>query len=440
MYQNQTYLIVFNFILKRIWNYAIVIFYHLQRGQLPMKWLKKLGPGIVVAATGIGAGDMIAASVGGAKYGVVIIWAAIVGAVIKFFLNEGIARWQLSTGTTMIEGWKQKFHPLVSMYFLAYLFLWSFIVGGALIAACGLAAHAMMPFLSIKTWGVIHSLVAVALVYAGRYQLVETMMKIFIAMMFVVVVVSAVMSGPDWGAILQSLVVPRVPEGSAKFILGVIGGVGGSVTLLSYGYWMREKKWLGKSYAQRARIDLIVAYVLTGIFGIAIMIVAAGVKPGIITGGKMVVGLAEQLGTATGAAGKWIFLVGFWGAVFSSMLGVWQGVPYLYADSIQAIKNKNFNVSNHKIDTRSPRYLFFLFYLSIPPMILLFLGKPVWVVVIYSITGAFFMPFLAVLLLIMNNRVKWVEDFKNNLMINIMLLAGLVLFGYLCVNEILGLF
>lgn len=405
-----------------------------------MKWFKTLGPGIVVAATGVGAGDMIAASVGGAKYGVVILWAAIVGAVIKFFLNEGIARWQLSTGTTMIEGWKQKFHPLVSLYFIVYLFLWSFIVGGALIAACGLAAHAMLPFLSIKTWGIIHSLAAVVLVYAGRYQLVETMMKIFIAMMFIVVVASAILSGPDWGAILGSLVVPRIPEGSAKFILGVIGGVGGSVTLLSYGYWIREKKWLGKAYAKQARTDLIVAYVLTGLFGIAIMIVAAGVKPGIITGGKMVVGLAEQLGAATGAAGKWVFLVGFWGAVFSSMLGVWQGVPYLFDDVIHAFKTKRFDTAQTKIDSRSPRYVFFLFYLSIPPMILLFLGKPVWVVVIYSITGAFFMPFLAVLLLIMNNKIKWVEDFKNNWVINIMLVAGLILFGYLCVNEIMGLF
>ena len=66
-----------------------------------MKFLKNIGPGIVVAATGVGAGDMIAASVAGAKYGTVIIWAAIVGAVIKFVLNEGMARWQLATGTTV---------------------------------------------------------------------------------------------------------------------------------------------------------------------------------------------------------------------------------------------------------------------------------------------------------------------------------------------------
>jgi Mn2+/Fe2+ NRAMP family transporter len=80
--------------------------------------------------------------------------------------------------------------------------------------------------------------------------------------------------------------------------------------------------------------------------------------------------------------------------------------------------------------------LFFLFYLAIPPLVLLFFGKPVWVVVIYSIIGAFFMPFLAVLLLIMNNKIKWVKDFKNNLFINLLLFAGLVLFVVLCIKEI----
>lgn len=399
-------------------------------------FLKTVGPGIVVAATGVGAGDMIAAAVAGAKYGTVIIWAAVIGALVKFFLNEGIARWQLATGTTILKGWKHKFHTAVSMYFIVYLFLWGFIVAGALIAACGLAAHAIFPFFTVNTWGMIHSFLALFLVYFGRYQLVENLMKFFIGLMFMVVCISAVLIQPDWAAVLKSLAIPRLPTGSAKFLLGVIGGVGGTVTLLSYGYWIREKKWLGKDFSRKVKIDLITAYGLTGLFGMAIMIISAGVKPEVITGSQMVIGLADQLGTAAGPIGKWIFLIGFWGAVFSSMVGVWQGVPYLFSDVVHVYKNKRFRISDTKIDVRSRHYLFFLFYLAVPPLSLLFLGKPVWIVVIYSIVGAFFMPFLAVLLLIMNNKVGWVKDFKNNLIINLMLLVALVLFAWLCFNEI----
>jgi Mn2+/Fe2+ NRAMP family transporter len=412
--------------------------YPLEEQHMKKSVFKYLGPGIVIAATGVGAGDMIAAAYAGAKYGAVILWAAVLGALLKYFLNEGIARWQLATGTTLIEGWQQKIHPAVSFYFIVYLFLWGFIVAGALISACGLAAHAMVPSIPVTVWGIIHSVIALFLVYIGRYALLEKMMKFFIGLMFIVVCISAVLSSPDWGTIAKSLVLPGLPKGSAKFILSVIGGVGGSVTLLSYGYWIREKKWLGKEHARGVKIDLTAAYVLTGLFGVAIMIIAAGVKPELMSGSKMVIALADRLGEVVGPLGRWLFLVGFWGAVFSSMLGVWQGVPYLFADSMNVHKKKDFKISDETIDVRSPLYLFFLCYLALPPLLLLFFGKPVWVVLIYSITGAFFMPFLAVLLLVMNNKLKWVKEFKNSLLVNLMLLAALLLFALLCIKEIGG--
>ncbi|MFQ5486517.1 MAG: Nramp family divalent metal transporter, partial [Desulfobacterales bacterium] len=97
-----------------------------------------LGPGIAIAATGVGAGDMVAAAVSGSRYGYAVVWAAAVGALLKFVLNEGLARWQLATGTTLLEGWVQKLGKWVQVYFLIYLVLWSCIVGGARIAGCGL--------------------------------------------------------------------------------------------------------------------------------------------------------------------------------------------------------------------------------------------------------------------------------------------------------------
>lgn len=50
-----------------------------------------------------------------------------------------------------------------------YLVVWSFVVGGALIGACGFAAHALAPFLSYRAWGIIHSAAAVVFVLVGRY-------------------------------------------------------------------------------------------------------------------------------------------------------------------------------------------------------------------------------------------------------------------------------
>ena len=56
-------------------------------------FLKLAGPGLVVAATGIGSGDVVSATVGGARYGVVLLWAIVAGAFFKFVLSEGIGSW-----------------------------------------------------------------------------------------------------------------------------------------------------------------------------------------------------------------------------------------------------------------------------------------------------------------------------------------------------------
>ena len=398
--------------------------------------LRELGPGIVIAATGLGAGDLIAASVAGAKYGVAILWAAVLGAILKFTLNEGLARWQLATGTTLLEGWVRRLPRFWSVYFFVYLLLWSFIVAGALMAATGLAIHALVPDISVEVGGAVQSLIAAALVLLGRYRLLEVMMKFFIALMFAVVIYCAVALQPDWGAVLAGIVIPQLPEGSVFFLLGVMGGVGGSVTLLSYGYWIRERDWRGPERLGQVRIDLLVAYGLTGLFGIAIMIIAAGVSPEVLSGSKMVLAVADEMGITVGEVGRWVFLAGFWGAVFSSMLGVWQGVPYLFADFVHEWRG---NTDDKVIDTRSTPYRVYLAYLALPPMILLWAGKPVWVVLIYAVAGAAFMPLLAGLLLYMNGFRDWLGALRNRTPGNIALAATLVLFTVLLVNKLLSM-
>ncbi|RMD94116.1 MAG: iron transporter [Calditrichaeota bacterium] len=394
---------------------------------------------MAIAATGVGAGDMITAAVTGAKFGVILLWSAAIGALFKFVLNEGIARWQLATGTTLLEGWSQRLHKGVSVYFIIYLVLWGFIVSGALISACGLAGHALWPGLSVAAWGMIHSTVAAALVFWGRYGLFERMMKFFIGLMFAVMILCAILLKPDPGHIFRSIFIPAIPVGSSKFILGVIGGVGGSVTILSYGYWIRERGWLQPASKTYIQIDLGIAYLLTGIFGIAVMVIAAGANPQAVAGRRMALEVAGRLAQVIGPLGKWTFLVGFWGAVFSSMLGVWQGIPYLFADFVTP-RQTHGSTPVPQVQTHSIYYRGFLLFLAFPPMLLLLFGKPVWIVVIYSITGALFMPFLAATLLFMNNQRKWVHGFKNGWLLNLLLLLSLALFGYLGVLELIRLF
>ena len=71
--------------------------------------VKLVGPGLIVAATGIGAGDVVSATVGGARYGQLLLWCVVLGAFFKYVLNEGVTRVQLATGLTALESWARRF-------------------------------------------------------------------------------------------------------------------------------------------------------------------------------------------------------------------------------------------------------------------------------------------------------------------------------------------
>lgn len=68
--------------------------------------LRYAGPGIVIAVTGVGAGDMVSSLVAGTDFGMVLLWAVILGAILKYFLTEGIGRWYMASGQTILQGWR----------------------------------------------------------------------------------------------------------------------------------------------------------------------------------------------------------------------------------------------------------------------------------------------------------------------------------------------
>jgi Mn2+/Fe2+ NRAMP family transporter len=102
----------------------------------------ELGPGLLLAATGIGVGDMVSSTIAGASYGLTLVWALAAGVVVKLAITEGGARWQLATGSTLIEGWRQHLPSGVLLAFFIYFVIWSYAVSSALVAASALVPSA----------------------------------------------------------------------------------------------------------------------------------------------------------------------------------------------------------------------------------------------------------------------------------------------------------
>ncbi len=396
-------------------------------------WFYRLAPGILIAATGVGAGDLITASLAGSKVGVALVWAVVVGAIFKWVLNEGLARWQMATGTTLLEGWVERLGHGIQWVFVVYLVAWAFFTGGALITACGVAGAGICdlgrPLSEAKVyWGVAHALVGLALVWMGGFRLFEKIMSVCIGVMFCAVMATALMVGPNWGALGRGLW-PSMPADSLIWTLGLMGGVGGSVTLMSYGYWIREQRRSGLAGVRQCRLDLAVGYTMTALFGAALL--SIGSRLSLDKGDAVAIELADQLAGVMGPAGKWIFLIGFWGAVFSSLLGVWQSIPYLFADFVLIRKGVSAEARREIDYTRTRGYRGFLLALAIVPMAVL--GRRLETVQLaYAVMASLFMPLLAVTLLVMNTRAAWVgQRYRSGRLINVLLIAtvGFFLFA-----------
>jgi Mn2+/Fe2+ NRAMP family transporter len=183
--------------------------------EAPSTWgqrLRLVGPGIVIAVTGVGAGDMISSLVAGTNFGTVLIWAIIIGALLKFTLTEGIGRWYMASGETILKGW----HMLgraATWYFLVYLFVVTFVFGAAVTSTAALGVDAMFPnLLPVWAWAALHGVLGFAIVGIGRYGLFEQIMKVIAAGKFGAIILLAILLTPSLTDLALGLV-PRIPEG-----------------------------------------------------------------------------------------------------------------------------------------------------------------------------------------------------------------------------------
>ena len=407
-----------------------------------LSFLKMAGPGLVVAATGIGSGDVVAGTVAGANYGVVLLWAILGGAFFKFVLSEGNARWQLATGMTALEGWATHLPAWVKYYFGIYLVIWTVSVTAALTNATGLGLANLSGGAIPQSWAAVgHALFGSAFVMVGGYGGFEKLMKFLVGVMGFAILTCAVLTFRDPGAVLQGLFVPSVPAGSGMYVLSLVGAIGGTITMLSYNYWMREEGLTGEGQLGYVRGDLGVAYTFTALFAVAICLMAnqAFHVPGItITNAQAVPRMAETLGEILGPVGRWSYSIGFWAAVFASLLGVWQSIPYLYADYYGILKKLPPAERKAVTQSSSTPYRLALLFVTVAPLPFAFTGQPIAIVITYTLIGSLFVPFLAATLLYLNNRVRWASSVpKNSLATNALLAIILLLFLVVGSKEVL---
>lgn len=112
--------------------------------------LRSLGPGLIIAGSIVGSGELIATTATGAQAGFTLLWLIIIGCVIKVFVQVELGRYTITTGTTTISGLNSLpgpkiggGHLIVWYWFIMFLFIMGQL--GGIVGGVGQALSISIP-------------------------------------------------------------------------------------------------------------------------------------------------------------------------------------------------------------------------------------------------------------------------------------------------------
>lgn len=400
--------------------------------------LKSMGPGVVMAATGIGASDFFSSIWAGSSVGSSILWSVVFGVVLKYYLTEGIARRQIVTGESFVHLWMSRGPRALRLFLAAYFALWAVCVFSMLMGATGLAASQLLPQLfgspraSTASYGIAQGLGVLLVLAIPGYARFERMMHVLVG----VAVLAVLYCLFSLGTPAFALEAPAFRTEHTVVVMAIVTGVGGTLTLLGYGAWIREKGYRTLDQIPLMRLDCAAGYGVTGLVMVSLILLAAGTlrARGIAVDSEADARAAfAVLGVLIRGfpLGRYVFALGFWAIVLSSMMGVWESVPRLFAEGWFAFRSEPLP---DDVD-RSRVYVVFRFVVVACACSLMFFQIPV-LYLVYSVVSALFMPFLAANLLYWNNRRELASEARSHFGANAILSLGLMLFGYIGVQEL----
>ncbi|MCA9204419.1 MAG: Nramp family divalent metal transporter [Planctomycetales bacterium] len=113
--------------------------------------LQRLGPGLIVAGSIVGSGELIATTKTGAEAGFSLLWLIVIGCVIKVFVQVEFGRYTITTGRSTMEGLSEVPGPRIpgrGNWIVWYWFLmWLASIGqlGGIVGGVGQALAISMP-------------------------------------------------------------------------------------------------------------------------------------------------------------------------------------------------------------------------------------------------------------------------------------------------------
>ncbi|TFG78409.1 MAG: divalent metal cation transporter, partial [Flavobacteriales bacterium] len=283
--------------------------------------VKKMGPGVLVAAAFIGPGTVTACTLAGVGFGYDLLWAMLFSIVATLVLQEMAARLGVVTQNGLADVIKNELRaPLLRKLFigmiLAAIVLGNTAYEGGNIGGATLGLVAIFGDEFSFWYPYIVGALAFVILFLGNYKVLEKVFMGLVLAMSLSFLITAFITRPNLGSMLKGMLVPNLPEGSILTVIALIG-----TTVVPYNLFLHaslvSEKWKSKEDLKFAKSDTIISIVLGGMVSMAIIIAAAAI-PG--QGVDNVMDLAKGLEPLYGQAAQYFMGMGLFAAGVTSAI------------------------------------------------------------------------------------------------------------------------
>jgi Mn2+/Fe2+ NRAMP family transporter len=346
----------------------------------PPTWvgrLRELGPGLVLTASIVGSGELIATTRLGAEAGFVALWVILLSCVVKVALQLQFGRHVIQTGETALAAFNRMPGPkLRGVHWTIWFWLLiqplkvlqvGGIVGGVALLMHELAPRAFGGGLAIGSmvvspvaiWCALAATTTAALISSERYRMIERLCVVMVAAFTATTIISVVsLQWTDYGisgADLLSGLRFQLPSEQAV-LLSVVGafgltGVGGD-EVMHYTYWLIEKGYAAKTgrrspndpaWTRRARqwihtmyFDALVSMAVYTLVTAAFYLLGAAVlhAQGTTPNNNQLVGVLATMYTESLGPWAWgVFMAGAFFVLFSTLFSALAAWTRTFADA-----------------------------------------------------------------------------------------------------------
>jgi Mn2+/Fe2+ NRAMP family transporter len=317
--------------------------------------------------------------VAGGNYGYSLMWVLVVAVLMRFFLVSLIARYQLCNPHSegVLDG-LARLHPAYAPLLLVAAVVMGHVYESYMTVGSGEVCRNLFRVGQTWQWALLCNAVALLLVFRPSYGRLEFVFKLFLAVLSISFVGSALWVGPDVMAILRGLYRVEMPGQHGRFnpllvAVAMIGAVGGSLMNLAYPYFLEAKGWRGPQYRKVQFYDFLLAITAMIVLNLAVWTLGAE----LLYPDRQITNLDDLprlLSEILGEGGRWLFYLGIFAAIYTSVLGHAAGLAYMGSHAWLRWRAGTASVESDY--ARQPLYRWIVLWCLVSPLIWTIPGMP----------------------------------------------------------------